>query len=214
LSEPTTAPRNITKADIYELSGEPPMVVKDYSRRGLLVRLYGRFCLRNEEKALRRLAGVEGVPEFCGRLGPCSLAMERIEGESLAALRRSDRREAIGPEFLDRLRALFLALEERGVFHADPHMRNILRDAQGRPWLVDFSFCYFRGALPLLDRWLVRNLQTLRERQLAKVARTFLGVGSEDDVAAGVFFRAMLGLGRLRRRLQRALRHIFKTRRK
>ena len=65
--------------------------------------------------------------------------------------------------------------------------------------------------MPLLDRWLVRNLRTLRERQLAKVSRTFLGVGSEDDVPAGLFFRAILGLGRLRRRLQRALRRVFNT---
>jgi len=208
LSVGTIAPRNVTKSDIYELPGEPPLLVKDYSRRGLLVRLFGRFCLRNEERALKRLAGVEGVPRFCGRPNPLSLAMERVAGENLATLRRSDRRDAITPDFVQRLRSLFLALEERGVFHADPHMRNILCDERGRPWLVDFSFCYFRGSVPLLDRWLVRNLQTLRERQLAKVSRTFLGIGSEDEVPAGLVFRAILAIGRLRRRLARALRKL------
>lgn len=204
-------PRNFTKADIYVLPGVPPVLVKDYSRRNLAVRLYGRFCLHNEEKALKRLAGIKGVPAFCGRISRYAIAMEYVDGKPLSELRRSG---GVPPDFGDRLALLFEAIESRGVVHGDAHLRNILCGEDGQPYLIDFSFCYFRGMVPLLDGWIVRNLRVDRERKLRKVRRVFCHEDVGGEPRPGLFFRLVLSLKRLYRFLRQPFRRSRHSRRR
>ncbi len=193
-------PRNRTKADIYLLPTTPPTLVKDYRKRGPFVRLYGRLCLNREERALRRLAGLRGVPAFVGRDGPHVLSMEFVEAEPLHDLRR---REPVPPGFVDRLEQLLLAIEARGVAHADAHMRNILCDREGQPYLVDFSTSHVRGRVPLLSAWVFHHLQVMRKLKVQKLRRKLHGEMVEIDVRPGLIYRAVHFLGHLFRRSRR-----------
>ena len=73
-------------------------------------------------------------------------------------------------ELADRLLAAFLnQVMKAGVFHADPHPGNILIDATGTLWLIDF------GAVGLIDPVTMDALQLmaagLATRQPALLAR-------------------------------------------
>ena len=196
----TFKPRNRTKPDVYLLPSDPSVLVKDYRRRNLLVRLFGRFSLHNEERALSRLAGVQGIPAFHGRTSPYVLAMEFVDGRPLSELRESG---GVPPDFADRLEKVFAAMESRGVYHGDPHFRNILCGPDGQPYLIDFSWSYVRGTLPLIDGWIVRNLEVVRKRRIQKLRRVFYGDRDAPDVRPGWFYRLMLSLKRTLRRLKK-----------
>jgi len=189
-----SGPRNRTKADIYVLPTTPPTLVKDYRRRGPLIRLYGRLCLNREERALRLLAGLKGVPALVARDGPHVLSMEFIEAVPVHDLRRTAK---VPDGFVDRLEQLLLAVEARGVAHADPHMRNILCDREGQPYLIDFSTSHVRGRVPVLSAWLFHHLQVMRKLKVQKLRRKLHGEIVEIDVRPGLLYRAMHTLGRI-----------------
>jgi hypothetical protein len=112
-------------------------VVKDVRGMHPLVRwLYGRRVLAREERALRALAGVEGVPALLGRIDPDALALEFIAAEPMRRDLEPDRlRRACA-----RLRERIERLHERGVVHLDLRQkRNVLVDATGEVFLVDFQ---------------------------------------------------------------------------
>jgi len=194
--------RNPTKARLYLLPEEEDTLVKDYSGASAPIRLYGRFCLRNEERALRKLSGVRGIPAFRGRRGPYVLAMQFVEARPLSELKK------VGgppPGFVDRLAELFRAIEARGVAHGDPHLRNILCGADGTPYLVDFSFCYVRGTLPVLDGWIFRNFQDMRRKKLQKLRRIFCGEQACEPVRVGLVYRIVEAIGAAYKRIRRRL---------
>ena len=193
-------PRNRTKADVYLLPTPPPTLVKDYRRRGLFVRLYGRWCLNHEERALRRLAGVKGVPAFRSREGPYVLAMEFVEAKQLRDLKKAGQ---VPPDFVDRLEQLFVAIEERGVAHGDPHLRNVLCGKDGQPYLIDFSVSYVRGKVPLLSGWVFRNLQVMRKLKIQKLRRTLYGQRVETDAKPGLAYRFVKFWGDTYKKLRR-----------
>lgn len=192
-------PRNRSKARVTRLEGEPPLLLKDYGERSWPVRLWGRFCLALEERALRRLAGVEGIPAFHSRPSPHAICMQFIDARPISSLARGE----LPRDFAERLERLFAAIEERGVVHGDPHFRNILCDAEGRPYLIDFSLSYVRGSIPWIDRWLFRNLQALSRKKIAKLRRVFYGEEVRDEARVGFVFRALRFLKRIRNSLKR-----------
>ena len=196
-------PRNATKAQVYVLPTDPPALVKDYSRAGVLIRLYGQFSLRHEYRALKRLADIKGIPLVRERSGPNVLVMEFVDARPLAELKRE---RAIPPGFIDRLAALFEAIEARGVAHGDPHYRNILCDAEGVPYLVDFSFCYLRGALPVIDRWVFRNFVDMRRKKLWKLRRSLEVQGNGEPVRVGCVYAIAEAVGEAYKRLRKAFR--------
>lgn len=167
---PVFKPRNWTKAEVYVLPGHPPLLVKDYGRCILPARLVGRLFLTLEERALRRLDGVSGVPRVVRRIGRNALCMEFVDAQPLSRL---DGAGGVPDGFADRLAELFDEIESRGVVHGDPHFSNILCDLDGRPFLVDFAVSYVRGTVPVLDGWIFRNLQAVRAHRLAKLRRVF-----------------------------------------
>jgi hypothetical protein len=164
------APRNRWKA---ELRRDGTSVVKDYGDRPFLVRCYGRLCLRWEEKALRRLEGIEGVPRFLGRPTRDSLCMQALPGVPLATLHRGE----LSRPCFENLRQLFSRMHERGVAHGDAHCRNILVDGD-RPCLLDYSTAFTRDSLPLLGRVIFRRVAMLDDERLWKIERSFFGTGT------------------------------------
>ncbi len=197
---PTFKPRNWTKAEVYLLPGTPPLLVKDYGRCLLPARLVGRAFLALEERALRRLEDVPGVPRVIRRIGRNALCMEFVEARPLSRL---DGAGGVPAEFADRLEELFEAIEAQGVVHGDPHFSNILCDPEGRPFLVDFAVSYVRGTIPVLDNWIFRNLQAVRAHRVAKLRRVFYGRHVPEPEAPGWIYRLSTGLRRLYKRVKR-----------
>jgi len=196
----TFKPRNRTKPDVYLLPSDPTVIVKDYRKRNWLIRLFGRFSLHNEERALSRLGGIKGIPAFHGRTSRYVLEMEFVDARPLSEVKKSG---GVPPDFADRLEALFAAMESRGVYHGDPHFSNVLCGTDGQPYLIDFSWSYVQGTLPLIDRWIIRNLVVVRKRRMQKLRRKFLGQDPGPDVRPGWLSRQLISLKRAVRRLKK-----------
>jgi len=195
-------PRNWTKAEVYLLGDQyPRQLVKDYSRCSLPARLAGRLFLHLEERALAQLTGVQGIPNLYRRIGKNALCMEFIDATPLSEL---DGNGGVPPDFGDQLAALFAEIEARGVVHGDPHFTNILCDAQGQPYLVDFAFSYIRGTIPLLDGWIFQTLRDVHQRRLRKLRRIFYHETIEDIPPAGMISRGFLALQQLYKKQKKA----------
>jgi hypothetical protein len=142
------------------------VVVKDFAPRSWLVRwTIGRWSVRREVRAYRRLEGHPAVPQLLGVVDPLAFAVEHRGGT-----RFSRRRPwTFSPEFGRQLAGAVRELHARGVAHLDlRHRSNVRADMNGRPVLIDFgSAVTFRpgslGArflLPLLavaDRYALRK---------------------------------------------------------
>jgi hypothetical protein len=113
-------------------------VVKDFRENRFLYRnLIGRFLLWREEKAFRRLKGLQGVPAFFGRIGAFALAMEAIDGTPVEGLEET---APLPLRFFRELRELVSQFHLRGVAHCDlKRAPNILLGRDGRPYVVDWS---------------------------------------------------------------------------
>lgn len=139
---------------LLETGGEP-LVAKDYRTCWAPYRwTVGAWNLAREEQALRRLAGVDGVPEFRGRVGRWTLLMSWFRGRDLGKVRKYRQT----PQFFDGLAAIVDEMHRRGVVHLDLRQRrNILFRPRGaRPAILDFgsALCVRPGGF--LHRLLVR----------------------------------------------------------
>jgi|GEM_PF-769851 len=180
------APRNPWKAAV---TFDGDTVTKDYSRNGLLARLWGWLCIRREAAALSRLAGVPGVPALRGPPTRYAIRIEAVPGVPLASLRRGD----VDAEFLDRLGDLMDRVHGRGIAHRDAHLRNILV-ANGEPYLVDFATACRRGRVPGLSRWLFARWVLLDRERLYKVEKRFFARGTPPRMF--LLYRLVKGLRR------------------
>jgi predicted Ser/Thr protein kinase len=112
-------------------------VLKDYgSRKALFRNTWGRFMVRREVAAYRKLEGLEGIPRLVGQVDPYALVMEYVEAEELPP--HAERRR-LGLEFFDRLVELMEAMHRRGVTHGDVRRKNILLGQERKPYLIDFQ---------------------------------------------------------------------------
>jgi ubiquinone biosynthesis protein len=110
------------------------------------------------------------------------LVLDRIDGRPVSDAAAVDG-SGIGRAVLaDRLLAAFLTQAmTAGVFHADPHPGNILIDAAGTLWLIDF------GAVGLIDPVTMESLQLMgaglatgQPALLARALRTISGADGES----------------------------------
>ena len=123
-------------------AAERRLVVKDFSPAAWLVR---REC-----RIYARLAGVEGVPAFRGRLDPFAFAVDHVDGATLKAVPGRD----VPPDTFERLRAVFGRIHGRGVVHLDSHQKtNIMLSPDGRVHLLDFATALYLGR-----GWLARRV--------------------------------------------------------
>ncbi len=145
------------------------IVVKDFIRSDPLFRLIvGPILIRREYGALRKLIGVEGIPQLVGKVDRYALAIENVDGISLAELdsqtqnafkkkkKTSDlssqlpalqsKAKILDEDFYVQLRETIDQMHSRGVAHCDLRSRgNVMLGNNGRPYLVDFAACVFRG---------------------------------------------------------------------
>jgi len=167
-------PRNYWKSDVSFKNG---WVEKDYESSSLLPRLYGRISLNWEETALKRLRGIEGVPEYLGRPTRNSIRMRRVPGIPIDKLKAGE----ISELFLQRLQALVHQIHSRGVAHGDLHMRNILAH-EDRAYIIDFSTAYTLGRVPIVDRGFFRIFRLLDLERIYKIERRFFGRGTPPEM--------------------------------
>lgn len=123
------------------------------------------------------------VPEVVAALSTeAVLVLDRIEGRPVSDAAAVDACGVPRAELADRLLAAFLTqVMTAGVFHADPHPGNILIDAQGTLWLIDF------GAVGLVDPVTMEALQLMgaglatgQPALLARALRSISGSGGES----------------------------------
>jgi len=146
------------------------IVVKDFSRSDFLFRtIVGPILIRREYGALRKLIGVEGVPQLVGRIDRYSLAVQHVPGVSL------DRKPSkpLSSEFYTDLRRVIDEMHAHGVAHCDLRSRgNVMVGDDGRPYVIDFGACVFlgRGLNPLF-RWLFSQFVLADRNAVLRIKR-------------------------------------------
>jgi pimeloyl-ACP methyl ester carboxylesterase len=157
-------------------AGAPPVVVKDWSRRGALVRgLIAPLLASHELAMLERCAGVRGVPRPGARIDRLALSLEFVDGRPL---RRRTHGRALPAAFFTALEEILAGLARRGVVYLDLRSpSNVLVTPGLEPALVDLGSAL---ALPL-----PRALRaSLERRALAKLRARFEGSDSPAPLAA------------------------------
>ncbi|MBS3734682.1 MAG: hypothetical protein KGY99_07125 [Phycisphaerae bacterium] len=166
----------------------------------------GRWMRAHEEGVYRALDGVAGVPRWAGRLGEAGYAIEYVDAPPL------DHLDTPPAGFFDRLRDVLDAVHARGVGYCDANKRsNILCDAAGRAWLVDFQLSIRRR-----DDWprpvraiLARLVAYVAERDLYHLYKHKRRLAPQEltDVEAA-WSRRRRGLHRLHRKLTKPWRAV------
>jgi RIO-like serine/threonine protein kinase len=131
-------------------------VVKDFRPRNFAVRnTVGRLLIRREMRALRRLAGVAGVPAGAFRVDAHALAYRFIPG---VPLNHADLGARAADFFTQLERLLSEVHAVGGILHLDVRNgRNVLVSERGEPVLIDFQSHVGTGWMPArLRRWAER----------------------------------------------------------
>ncbi|MCE5322259.1 hypothetical protein LLG46_02965 [bacterium] len=129
------------------------VAVKDFKGSDFLFRkIVGPILIRREFGAMRNLLGVEGIPQLVGRMDKYSLAMEHISGTSLEHVSQG----VLTNEFYAELVEVVNNMHSRGIAHCDLRSRgNVMLGDDGRPYVVDFAACVYRGrGINPFTRWL------------------------------------------------------------
>ena len=147
------------KADILLMeTGRGKAIVKDFGRKILPVRWYGRWQIRREASIYRRLSGIAGVPRYYGRIGKNAMAIEFIQGERISQWKRRE----LPPALFSRLWDLIEEIHSRGIVHIDLRKRdNILINASGEVFIIDFNASFHFLARSRAARWLFPALRKI-----------------------------------------------------
>jgi len=116
---------------------------------GIPLAWFGRALAVREARFLRQLADVETIPEGLGdvssegRLLPNAIARRYIDGEPMRVKQKVD------PHIFDELHGLLQTMHKRNMAYVDLHkLENVVVGQNGRPYLIDFQFCF-----ALSERW-------------------------------------------------------------
>lgn len=126
------------KATLWRVRvGNEDWVVKDFSERGMVARsLFGAFLLRREFRALKRVAGVKGVPAGTFRVDRHALAYRYVPGRPLATIHE----DFLPPELFEALERTLREVHTRGIVHLDiRNCRNVIVNDRNEPVLLDFE---------------------------------------------------------------------------
>lgn len=124
--------------------------IKDFSSRHPLVRkLFGRFILRRELKAIEHLKGMSGVPSEAFMLDEDALAIEFIPGRQLGEVPASE----VDGEYLRKCEQIIRDMHLRDLAHLDTRgSGNWLMRPDGSPALIDFQSSVGTQYLPSFIR--------------------------------------------------------------
>ncbi len=156
---------------------------------GVRVPPLAALLARHEAEVGERLAGIPGIPRVVARPDPRTFLREWVPGCTVRETAR------IPDGFFAALEALLLAVHARGVAYVDlAKEENVLVDASGRPWLIDFQVSAtaegpLRALVPFLQREDLYHLSKMRLRRRPDEAT------ARDRERV----RARSGLGRLHR---------------
>ncbi|MCX7625997.1 MAG: phosphotransferase [Candidatus Sumerlaeaceae bacterium] len=188
--------------DVYLIDWQGIRAVwKDYSRRRLWGKLWGKFVVARETRALARLRGLPGVPQVLTVVRPAGLVMEFLDGHVLP---RKGIREKVSHQFFTQAFSLLAEIHARGVAHGDIRRKNIMVLRTGAPAFIDFQTAVLRSGrfwgnslfrlMCKVDRW---NLLRIK-------ARSFPRYITQEEWAVLDHPPLLLRLGRfLRRRIYR-----------
>jgi predicted Ser/Thr protein kinase len=159
--------------------------------------------LQEEADILRALIGIRGIPaclEYRPLPGAEAIVMGFVEAVPWATYRGSLAKTCLA---FPRLVGLLFRVSACGIAHGDVKPENVLIDARGRPWLVDFDQAHhstpFRSLLANLLGWQIRGVtihggavQFIKELlksvlpkpmlQFARRVRRRLGVGASASI--------------------------------
>ena len=133
-------------------AGDRVYAVKEFHARHPLVRFtLGRLMIRRELKALRRLAGLPGIPSESHRLDAYALILDYIPGHTLSELHRNA--EHVPPAFFEEMEKRIRAMHRMDYAHLDlRNLGNTIRDDNGDPWFIDFQSSVCTRRLPRIVR--------------------------------------------------------------
>lgn len=161
--------------------GDARAIFKDYARTpGWFGRLLAPVLIWREASALRRLAGLTGIPAILEQADARGLLMEYLPALPWP--------EAKAPNIAyERAEALVAAMHARGVAHCDLRGGgNMLVDQAGQPYIVDFVARVHRGApwnIPW--NWMFRQFVEADRGALIKLrVRYARHLASDEDHAA------------------------------
>lgn len=113
---------------VKDFSASPPMVAK----------VWGRWMVAREYRALVRLCGIKGIPEAPFLVDSYALGYLYQPGTTLRRVMVED----IPQDFFPNLEKLVYRMHERKMVHLDiRNRRNILLRPDGVPGLLDFQSC-------------------------------------------------------------------------
>lgn len=175
-------------------------VTKDFFDAPTWYRLtVGRFLIRREIEAYRRLQGVPGIPRLLGVPRPDVLVIEYIPGTEVSQLEPG----SLPPEALSQLQETLEGMHRAGVVHLDlghdsdgdfGRETNMIWSDWGRLYVVDLAGALLRR----LPSPLFEGLAAHDRLALTKLCRRFFA-GREADGPD----RLPLWAGRLFRRLKK-----------
>ncbi len=161
------------QADLFVLRwGGRDALLKDFSARSFLLRqTWGRLVTRREVRILRQIRGVSGVPEILATVGSCGFLMARLPAQPMP--RPSEPPPPL--MFFKAATDLLRSLHSLGISHGDLRRPNLMVDAQGRPYLVDFATAVAvgSGCLSFLKRPLYRCFAALDDYGLVRLKAEF-----------------------------------------
>jgi len=150
------------KATLWRVRiGDEDWVVKDFAERDIVTRnLFGQLLLRRELKALRRVAGVKGVPSDVFRVDRHAFAYRFVPGRPLASIHQ----DFLPTELFEALERTLRDVHARGIVHLDiRNCRNVIVNDRNEPVLLDFESHLDTGG------WLSSQRERLETFDLAGV---------------------------------------------
>ena len=125
-------------ADLYQYqNGKDIWVVKDFSPCPPFIRkTWGRFMVKREFKALKKLKGIAGIPAEPFLMDVYAVCYRYQPGTILKDMTP----ESIGEDFFSEFENLVNLMHQRNMVHLDiRNQRNILVTDKGKPALLDFQ---------------------------------------------------------------------------
>jgi predicted Ser/Thr protein kinase len=121
---------------LLEIDGQRA-AAKDYARAPRFFRrVVAPFLLNREERALRFLHDVPGVPQVWTRVDRQCLVMELVEGTPMDRFKTGE----LAPEVFPRVQDVIDRIHARGVSHCDLKRRgNLILTPSGEVYLIDFA---------------------------------------------------------------------------